>query len=258
MRSFLALILVFASLQAQARILLVSDIDDTVKLANVLDLANAAVYSFDDKSSFVGMSELYNSIVKDRPDTDVLYLSRAPEWFMKKTHTRFLKNRNFPQGLYVGRTKYSSAVHKLNNIREQIRKSNPDTVIMVGDNGEQDADVYAQITQEFAHSGIRFLQFVRIAYNQKSSLFSGQVGFVTPLEVALDLEKEGVLQASSVQSLVSNVLPKILSERGRPATGQVAFPNFVKCKNFVWTWDEELERFPELVFLKTRINSVCR
>lgn len=258
MKTFLTLLVFIFTVQAQARVLLVSDIDDTVKVAHVLDLTRAAKYSFDEKTRFVGMSELYNAITRDRPDTDVLYLSRAPEWFMKGTHTRFLQRGNFPEGLYIGRTKYSSAVHKLNNIREQIYKNNPDTVIMVGDNGEQDADIYAQISAEFANSGIRFLQFVRIAYNQKEGLFADQVGFVTPVEVALELEKEGVLQATSVQTLMSSVLPKILGERGRPSSGEVAFPYFVKCKNFVWTWDQELARFPELVFLKTRINSVCR
>ncbi len=81
--SLLAIVFLFLSV-GQAKTLLVSDVDDTIKLANVLDLSSAASYSFDEKSRFLGMSELFDLIKKDTSDLSIYYVSRAPAWWWRK------------------------------------------------------------------------------------------------------------------------------------------------------------------------------
>ncbi|WP_374028680.1 phosphatase domain-containing protein [Bdellovibrio bacteriovorus] len=262
MKNGIALFLFLWSLGASAQTLFVSDVDDTIKLANVKDLAEAARYAFDDESRFMGMSELYHLLKRDQPDIHVVYLSKAPEWFMGGTHRRFLKNGNFPEGRYIPRTNYDSDVHKLKTLRGLIAEIKPQKVILIGDNGEQDADIYKAIADE--NPGVEFTQFIRIVYSRNSfvewgaRLHDGQVGFVTPIEVALDLEEKRFLTLSSLQSLVNEMAPKILMQKSHGAKGEVAFPYFMNCRNFVWKWDASLPRFEILEMFKARLADRCQ
>ena len=262
MKRLMAILVVLCAFSAHAQTLLVSDIDDTVKLANIKDISDSAIYAFDDESRFTGMNFLYNAIVQDNSDITVTYLSRAPEWFMKNTHTRFLANGKFPQGHYIGRTNYSSDEHKLKTLRALLESLKPRKVILIGDNGEFDPDVYAQIVREYANQGIEFHQFIRIVYsetfflNKATALRPGQVGFVTPAEIALELEKARLMSPTTVQALLEVVVKDILKPR-RSQTMSFAFPEYVDCRDFQWQWDESLARYPVLPALKKRIENRC-
>lgn len=261
--SLLSLIFVWA-VSAQAQVLMVSDVDDTIKLANVKDLSEASRYAFDDKSRFTGMSDLYALLVKDNPGLKIVYLSKAPNWLMGRTHRQFLQNGKFPQGDYIPRTNYSSEEHKLKTLRELIVAHKPRKVILLGDNGEQDAEIYAQIAKEYSAQGIEFHQFIRIVYASKSlgdwgvPVREGQVGFVTPVEVGLELEKSQFLESSSAEWLVETVGKNILQQKALRSEGDVAFPSFVSCADFEWKWDESLSRFSLLNDLKSRVVARCK
>lgn len=265
MKTWIAFILLLLSVSGQARTLLVSDIDDTIKLANVKDLSEAARFAFDSQSRFLGMNQLYHLIKKDQPDLEIVYLSKAPNWLMGRTHRKFLVNGQFPAGEYINRTNYDEDVHKIQTLREVMAKVRPDKVIFVGDNGEQDAAVYKQISQEFAAPNLQFHQFIRVVYSKSSfmlpmtaDVLEGQTGFVTPVEVALELEKSGVLKSESVEVLIKSVVPDLLSQKIYMAEGDVAFPYFVNCRDLVWKWDDALSRFEEMNSLKARIVTRCK
>lgn len=264
MKNLIAIVLLLFSIAGQAQTLLVSDVDDTIKLANVKDLSSAAHYAFDEESRFLGMSELYNLIVKDRPETEVVYLSRAPEWFMGRTHRKFLRNGKFPQGTYIPRTDYSSDIHKIQTLRDLLEEKKPRKVILIGDNGEQDAEIYAQIVKEYANQGVEFYQFIRVVYSKNAYMDGGalllqdQMGFVTPVEMALELEKNHLLETSSVQWVMEKLVPQILMQKSHAAEGEVAFPFFVSCGDLKWTWDDSLARFEIMKSLKDRIVTRCK
>lgn len=240
---------------APGKTILISDIDDTIKLANVPSLADSARYALDDESRFSGMAALYNLLTQDAVGKQVYYLSNAPTWLMQGTHLDFLANGKFPQGTYVGRKDYSAEVHKLNNIRAILQKEKPARVIFFGDNGERDPIVYAQIQQEFKNSGIEFVTFIRFITDQK--LGAGQIGFVTPIEVSLVLREKAALSPQSVSWLVDNVLPFIVEQRNWIDTGIVSFPDFVDCADFKWSWDKYGAEFNTLGSLKKRIQEMC-
>lgn len=267
MKMWITLGLLLLAVAGEARTLLVSDVDDTLKLAHVKDLTEAARFAFDSESRFTGMSQLYHLIKKDQPDLEIYYLSRAPEWFMARTHRKFLANGQFPEGEYIGKTDYASETHKLYKLREIMARVRPNKVIFVGDNGEHDAQVYQQIAHEFAAPGVEFHQFIRIVYSQRgfvpqvAPVNPGQTGFVTPVEIALELEKAGVVSTSSVQWLVAHVVPQLVYHKSWAEEDddyEIAFPYFVNCRDFVWKWDESLRRFESLNVLKNRIVNRCK
>lgn len=262
----LALFLVFFSLltTAQAKILLISDVDDTLKHANVLSPSGAARYAIDAQSRFTGMSELYNLLRFDQPDMEFIYLSAAPIYPMGRVHRAFLANADFPRGDYFSREWGSTKDHKLNKIREAINQRHPTHVILVGDNGNSDTEIYDQITQEYAPWGIQFYQFIRVAYSTESETEVGkpvlptQVGYVTPIEIALTLSKFQILKEGSLSWILKNIVSEILNEKNEDEGRSIrTFPTYINCKQYQWRWEEYLEQHPSLADLSTRINGRC-
>lgn len=263
--SFLIAVLVTVSCSfASAQTLLVSDVDDTIKLAHVQNYKDMIYYAFDDSSRFMGMSDLYNLIVQDNPDMQVVYLSRAPTWIMKKRHLSLLKKGAFPEGRYIGRENLSRSTHKVEALRGVIEEFKPKKVILIGDNGEADPAVYAQIAEEYRASGIQFFQFIRIVYSKSlytpvkpATLISSQTGFVTPVEISLELESQGLLHKTSVEKLLATKGADLSNPDLKERNGEYAFPYFVDCSSFQWRWDARLAEFAALPALRTRIFQRC-
>ncbi|WP_413584117.1 phosphatase domain-containing protein [Bdellovibrio sp. HCB274] len=255
-----SLLVVLGGFASHAQTIIITDIDDTVRPQYVQDLMDSAKYAFDKDSLFIGMSELLHGIAKDA-DAPVFYVTRAPEWLMAKTHKESLKRGRFPAGVYFPRTVHSKDDHKYKVIEEIIDRTKPADVIMLGDNGEADPKVYNTMTMMYP--GIRFHQYIRDVYNtpkfggEGTSLYLGQQFFVTPVEVALDLQRRGFLKNSSVRSLVDYLVPRIVAEKGKPKRGVMAFPYFVECRDFLWFWDQEISVYPSLLDLKAKIEKRC-
>lgn len=264
MKYILLSILFVFSVSSHAKTLLVSDVDDTIKLTHVKDYSDALRYAFDDQSRFLGMSFLYSQILQDQPESQVVYLSKGPAWAVEKTHRKLLANGQFPQGKYIPRTNYDDDVHKIKTLRALLAEIKPDKVILVGDNGEQDADVYAQIVKEYSDRGIEFYQFIRIVYSRNSyvekgvALHDGQIGFVSPVEITLELEKKYILRFSTAQEIIDTVVPQILKQKFSEAKGVVAVPYFVNCEDFEWRWDDSVNQFVALATLKLRLAKRCK
>lgn len=263
MRNFLFVLIFLGSVCGYSQTLLVSDIDDTIKLANVHDLTSAAFYAFDDESGFLGMSELYNFVKQDNADIKIAYLTRAPEWFMAATHKKFLRQGKFPSGHYIPRTEYSSDEHKIKSLRHLIQVYKPKKVILIGDNGEADASVYATIVNEYASQGIQFYQYIRIVYSkydksaQGSPLYEGQVGFVSPLELSLELERAGLVGKTTVHWMMNVLGHTFVVQRSYQAEGRVAFPYYMNCSDLKWQWDEHVDQYPAFKKLKDRLIDRC-
>lgn len=264
MKNWIALVILLLGFTAEARTLLVSDVDDTIKLAHIKDISEAIRFSRDDVSRFAGMNALYTLIAKDQTDLQIVYLSNAPNWLMGNTHRRFLANGKFPAGTYIPRTDLSADFHKLTHLRRLIREEKPDTVILLGDNGERDAEFYHKIAQEFSDEDIRFHQFIRIVYSNNFMEMNAmepqgeQIGFVTPLEISFELEKAGIITNTSVQWMIDNVAPTIRFAPSYMAAGDVVFPYFVNCRDLVWKWDDSLSRFAIMRDVKDRIFDRCK
>lgn len=227
---------------------LISDVDDTIKQANVQSSISVLLRARDDESRFLGMSELYQLIGRMVPSIRYYYVSNAPERWMEKVHLRFLKNGNFPEGTYHPRNNWSSATHKLNTISRILLNQKPKHVIFFGDNTQHDASIYAAITQKFANSGIQFHTFIRIVYAPGSKFYNSenkilestdpvqanQFAFVTPVEVSLELYRLGLVTNDLPNWMIANMIPFIVKEKDGQARGILAFPDYVDCRGFQW------------------------
>ena len=223
---------------AEQKIILISDIDDTIKNSHVLDKDSTVANAFIPKNAFLGMAPLYTALSQDKKIDEIVYLSNAPKFLMYPFHKRFLRKTGFPEGRLLLSKGLSNKNHKVSTLRNIIKNENPKELILVGDNGERDTEVYATIQKEFPE--VKMTTYIHQAYSQTGfhenfgkKLEDSQIGFATALDLSADLLNQGVLNEESYVSIVNEVVPEVMEEdpmheRGRP----LMFPAWLDCRDF--------------------------
>lgn len=227
---------------ATARVVLVSDVDDTIKVSHVLDPDSAIGNALKTGNVFRGMPYLYAMIGQYNRGAAFFYLTNAPQLVFDRVHGRFLMQNDFPGGYLLLRRDIRDKEHKIRNLREIVSYHRGSTFVLIGDNGERDPAFYHQIRQEFPSE--RFIVFIREAYSSQHDeaddrgmrLFPGQIGFVTPLEIALKLEEEGLFHPELTEMLEQHYVPitlqNAIQEDRNGETGVLSFPNWIDCRDF--------------------------
>ena len=224
----------FLSCLVQAKVVVVSDIDDTIKVSNVLDKSSAIENSNRTDNIFYGMPELYHAI-QQTTGAKLFYLSNAPKGLMSYYHRQLLTQNNFPEGTLLLRGNVLSKTHKIKSIREIVKNENPTTLILIGDNGEHDPEVYAQAKKEFP--SLKIHTYIRMAYSQLSEedqgtvLQQGQIGFVTPIEIALSLSENSFVTDEQINLLEAHFVPFAMNQQPELMTGTLAFPAWQDCRD---------------------------
>ena len=262
---FILLVLFCSSVASfsQAKTILITDIDDTLKVAHAIDLVEAATYIADAESRFLGMSEVLKIAKLHNPALDITYLTKGPSIIVSEDHRNFLKNGQFPKGTYIARTNIPPETHKLVNIRRILQEQKPDQVIFIGDNGEQDPPTYHQIVQENSKSQIKFLTLIHVVYSTHGKkdvatpLFPEQIGFVSSLEVGLEFLRNNYVSEENARELIRVMAPILADEENNKATGELVFPYFMDCSDFVWRWNQELKTFKDLAPAYKKLRKKC-
>ncbi len=136
---------------------IISDIDDTVKLSYITDrkkMFEAAFYK--DFEPVEGMASLYRKW--EQQGADFHFVSSSP-WQLYEPLVEFLKTSNFPWAtlsLKKVRIKDETFLNLFKSglktkpiaIKAILRRYPNRQFVLVGDSGEQDAQVYAQIAKE--------------------------------------------------------------------------------------------------------------
>jgi len=148
---------------------IISDIDDTIKVSNVLDKKELLHNTFIRKFVPVrGMPELYRKF--EKKGTAFHYVSGSP-WQLYPAIHAFLQDEQFPAGsveLKIFRLKDKSFInfikadqlpYKLNSINTILNRFPQRKFILIGDSGEKDPEVYTEIAGK--HKGrIKYI-FIR-------------------------------------------------------------------------------------------------
>lgn len=259
---------------AEKKVLVISDIDDTLKVSHVLNPIYAASRIPNYTVRFTGMSELYQLLaIEPNTETRFAYVSNAPEsvaglHVLLNSHLSFLQHNNFPAGVLSLRKNFFDKNHKIEEIRKQVDLENPDIILFFGDNGQSDSAIYQEAVEEYKQKNIQMITFIHQVYKTEKSfldvsvipeignkLLAKQIGFVTPIEIALELNKKGLLSERSKAWMIDNVAPNIANEKfyDLDSLNDITFPSFQNCSEFVWRWPMT----KELVPLVKKINSVC-
>lgn len=137
----------------------ISDIDDTVKISEVHDKTALLKNTFSRPFMPVpDMAEFYQQLATKESSVTFHYVSASP-WQLYPFLTEFLDTYNFPPGSFHLRffrwkdenlfTLFkSSKPHKIETIESLLQCCPQRRFILVGDSGEQDAEIYAQFARQ--------------------------------------------------------------------------------------------------------------
>lgn len=188
-------------LHQDAPFLIISDFDDTVAVTNVLSkkaLLKSALLSDGDTQPVVkGMPEWYRCMFKDKPQKPGLaFVSGSPHQFAGRIGT-FMAKHDFPVGgLYLRNLGADTLSDYKQPIIRSLLKAIPNQpVILVGDSGEHDPEVYKQIREEFP-GRIKDVYIHDVGRAEVADRFKGMVLFKDPKDASLDAVAKGYVSAA--------------------------------------------------------------
>ncbi len=254
-------VLVFSS--AQAKTILISDIDDTIKNSHVLDKSDAFFNANNTENLVLGMNIVYHAVKVKDPSVKFFYVTNAPKFLMSSSHSEFLSLNKFPVGSLRLRHSLFQNDFKITEIRKILKAEHPDTVILTGDNGEKDIFVYEQMKRE--NPQIHFLTYIHLIYsrlnreNPGAVMLPGQVGFATSLDLILQLQKEGFVTSTETVSFVNGFIKSFAEEDDMAEVGRVAIPFWMDCRDFTWSApDAAFAQSQSYSAAKSRILERCQ
>ncbi len=143
---------------------IISDIDDTILETGVQRVAAMVAQTFTGsaltRTPFPGAVELYRDLSRNGTNP-VFYVSSSP-WNLHAFITEFLQHRDFPAGPVLLRDLLGTSAgreEKHDRIRE-VLELHPDLrFVLIGDSGERDPEIYADIVRE--HPGRIIAVYIR-------------------------------------------------------------------------------------------------
>jgi len=220
---------------AGAKTIVISDIDDTLKISHVLDRVDVLDYALLTDNVFGGMSTLLRTMEKQDSSLKFYYVSNAPADLMQTTHEEFVSNNDFPEGPVRLRGSFFQTDFKITEIRRIIKDEGPDDIVFIGDNGEKDSEIYAQA--RFEHPGVRFHTYIHRVYSGSFAkpLKPEQVEFVTSWDLLLHLQIEGFVSRDQSLDFLNKFAATYMKEKEDQRYGNIIVPLWVDCRDFTWT-----------------------
>lgn len=148
---FIALLL---SLSSFGKVLLVSDLDDTIKISGINSLSLYTNYLTGVKP-FNHLIDVYKNIIEkyegEGTPVEVIYLTSSPKLINSKA---WLEEHNAPDGRVINRTNkelfyLSGEKFKTRELSKVLKHSDKySKILLFGDNSEHDPQVYSSVVRE--------------------------------------------------------------------------------------------------------------
>jgi len=235
-------IALFLSLSVQAKTIIISDIDDTLKNSHVLstqDKIKKAIFTHD---MFLGINWVLQQLSTGNPEFRFFYVSNALADLMIELHQDFIIGNKFPTGkIYLKDMPFVSEF-KIKKMREILNEEKPDQVIAIGDNGEIDTLVYEQLRAEYPL--VVFTTYIHLAYFSRAedeagkALVPGQIGFATSLDLLLHFYNQKLVPTVYMNSFLNSFAGKYLAQKKGDV--RLAIPRWMDCRDFSWSVNDSV------------------
>lgn len=245
MLRYLVLCLCLVPLSARAY-LVISDVDDTLKITNSGDAREAAWNGLFKNDVFPGMPEIFRAWEADGAVT--YFVTASPKLIERKVRSLLGHHKIAYAGLTLRSNLLESKLrYKLRAI-SRILDANPhEDAVLIGDDVGDDPEVFAELKQRY---GARIL-FAYVRPVQRRELPAGVVPYVTAFDVAVAEQREGRLGLGTTLDAAKNVIA---------GNADKLFPKFAWCPTEVRGSGLPTERAPYVtaVAVIRRIESICR
>lgn len=240
------LLTIAASLAAKAesssaqKVLVISDVDDTIKISYVRSKMEMVSFAAFSDSLFYGMNQVYQNLEKVMP-AKFVYLSNGWTPTVEEVHQRLIQNFNFPEGEYLSRDNPLNKDFKFESISRLIEQEKPTLLIMVGDNGERDPVTYHRIERAFANRGIQFHTFIHKVYDRpqvevaeashsKNGLFPEQTEYLNSAELSDLFLNLGFAKPTDHFRLVKDIRDRVYEQKPYSVYGPLVSPYYQSHK----------------------------
>jgi hypothetical protein len=172
-------------------VLLISDVDDTVKITHVTRRLRAAVRGLVRRSVYGGMAALYHEM-----NPSLVFISASPRFLEGRIRRTLVERGGFPSARFVLRDWWAErdvAAFKLAHIEASCHSCSL-PVVLVGDDTERDPEVF--LTAAARQDAGRVVA-IYIRQNLGRSLPGGVVPFRTAFDIALHEHLGGRLSVAA-------------------------------------------------------------
>ncbi|WP_164848420.1 phosphatase domain-containing protein [Halobacteriovorax sp. HLS] len=252
MKSLFLLVLLLST-SVSAKVLMVSDIDDTIKRTHVLGYMTGGLRS---TNPFIGLPELYTAFLCNQEVTKkekdfcikkkgvihnnkrwITYVTAA-SGRLQMFGREFIARSNFPMAVVKGKnSEQDSYKFKSAEIASLLDGYPQYEIVLIGDNGQHDAGVYDHISKKFPFRKIT--SFIHQVYSsveedkekRGSSLAKGQIAYLTATDLGLHFLKRNFIEEKDLANISRNVW-KHLNTDDDDLYEQV-IPSWTSCEEFV-------------------------
>lgn len=247
-----------------AQVILISDIDDTIKITAIKDPRFIA-YGMRDEE-FFGLSTLYNSFLCNQGpadclqtggrgvfDKNVVYVTGSPGKLHKLGEKFLIKNvYPIPQNLLWKDAKESTLEFKKGIIEKYIKMGPPNNkYILVGDNGEYDPKVYEYIVAKYSNQILgSFIHMLYLPAGEKHKLLPGQIPYLTSVDLAVHFFNLKQINGDQLQKIIDSGNKEVLNKNNNLVKSWFAckYYRFMKWFPNLPAPSASLEKFKKSLF----------
>jgi phosphatidate phosphatase APP1 len=174
----LVLILLFLSFNLSAKLVIISDLDETLRISKTHNYLLSLTEIIKGVKSFDQMKVLFNQLQKDE-QADFIYISAS--YYKFYNGAKWIRKQGFPTGKVYQKPKLtlSSKEFKLQMLEKLFKNGDfdaSDNFLFFGDNSSHDEQVYTEFKAKYGLNGDIFIRDIK----SKATPFSS---YITPQRV---------------------------------------------------------------------------
>lgn len=197
--------------------LLISDVDDTVKITHVTSKVRAAGRGLLRNAVYAGMAALYRELA-----VEIVFVSGSPQSLESKLRRSLIERGGFPEARFVLRNwlrERDLTAFKRMRLQELANNSRQ-SLILVGDDSEKDPEIFLELASKLPLGRVLAIY---IRQNLYRPLPQGVVPFATAFELAVAELRAGRLSVEAALRVGEATL------KGAGDGGRRLFPPFFVC-----------------------------
>lgn len=216
------------SISFAKEVVVISDLDETLRIANIEKKVKAAGKLITGVKPYEGLRAIFNEMNQENPEIKFYYLSNSYPFLY--SGTKWTAKHGFPKGtVYQRQLKDKSKVFKTVKLREIAQKHPNASFILFGDNVEHDPDFYRNFLKENQSKDIRvFIRDALLVFTEESKItyFQTEAQITDDLQISPETEE-------FVRNLPFNKLvPKFLLKNLRARIIKSCREQLVSCKEY--------------------------
>lgn len=200
-----------------APLLLISDVDDTVKITHVTSKVRAAGRGLLRNAVYAGMAALYRELA-----ADLVFVSGSPQSLEGRLRRTLIERAGFPQARFVLRNwlrQRDLVAFKRQRLWE-LASETEQPLLLVGDDSEHDPELFLELSNRLSAGRVAAIY---IRQNVHRPLPQGVVPFTTAFELAVAELGAGRLEVDAVIRIGEATL------EGAGDEGHRLYPPFFVC-----------------------------